>query len=183
MAMNDALYSNLINLFYAIIIAAGIIAVITTGSNNENAASALIGGYSAMAFSIFALAALLFNAATSGKSDMGGRDLVKILIHLFPFAMIMFILVLMITFLSTYFDKIAANKVSQYYNSFSTVNMIFLAMQMGMLFNALHKTGAFKMASANTALSAISSTTYAVLMLLGTINSISAITLGVILKY
>lgn len=180
--MIDGLYVNLLNLCYALAIAGGIIVFITTGANNINGVSALISGYSALIFSIAALMVLLFNNLSRGLSTNDMQGMIKMFVFLFPFIMILFVLILMLTFLSIYFDRITNNKVSGYYTSFSIVTTIFLALQLGIVFNALSKSDMFKSSAANF-VNAISATSYAMLMLIGALNSIAVITLGIILKY
>jgi len=163
------LYTNLINISYALIIAGFIIVFITTGMTNQNSLTALISGYGVLISGIFFVAILNF-------SNMENLGLITRIINMVPFILIMFIIGLIMTYLSIYFDRISSKKVSDYYYSFSSLSIMFLIFQIFLLFNAL-------MSKHYEATKQISGKVFSTLMLLGVINSIIVITLGITLKF
>jgi hypothetical protein len=80
-------------------------------------------------------------------------------------------------YLYTYFDKIAKGQVSGYYITFSVLSVIFLITQLSILFSAIFsKSNGF-----NEKL--LSERTFSLLTLLGVINYIMVITIGIVLKF
>ena len=169
MKIDRELYVNLTNIAYSVVIAGFIIVVITTGMTNENSLTALISGYSGL------LAALLFLVILNWI-NMDNVGLLQRIISLFPFLIIMFIILLLVTYLSLFFDRIVSNKVSSYYYSFSMVSTIFLAAQIMLLFSEL-------ISKHFESTKQIGGKMLSLLMLLGVINGILVITLGIILKF
>lgn len=154
---------------FAVIIASCIIIVMTSGLTDKNGLSALIGGYYGL------LLGILFVVIIKNYSLY---PIIKIL-DLVPFIIIMMIILILIYYLTTYFDKISTGDVSGYYNSFSGLSTLFLATQLLILFSELF--------SNSTVLSSpekkISSKMFALLVLLGTINFLVVITIGIVLKF
>jgi hypothetical protein len=95
-------------------------------------------------------------------------------ITLFPFILIIFIVGYYIALLSIYLTRISSNKVSPYYSSFSGTFIALIIAQIMILINDIMK----KPDSSPI----LSRKTFSILMFLGTINTITVITLGIILK-
>ena len=154
---------------FAVIIASCIIIVMTSGLTDKNGLSALIGGYYGLLLGILFVVII---------KNYPLYPIIKIL-DLVPFIIIMMIILILIYYLTTYFDKISTGDVSGYYNSFSGLSTLFLATQLLILFSELF--------SNSTVLSSpekkISSKMFALLVLLGTINFLVVITIGIVLKF
>ena len=159
---NKEEYKNVVNIPYAVVIASGIIILLTTGVANENSLKGLIGGYMGLGLGMLVL--LILNTPPVNWLD------------LFPFIMILGIIALMTTYLYIYFDKISKGEVSGYYNSFSVLSSIFLAAQMIMLFSALNSNEL-------NGTKLITDRTFSLLALFGVINYLIVITIGVVLKF
>ena len=158
---NKEEYKNVVNIPYAVILASGIIILITTGVANENSLKGLIGGYMGLGLGMLVL--LILNIPPNNWLDI------------FPFIMILGIIGLITSYLYIYFDRIAKGEVSGYYNSFSVLSSIFLAAQTIMLFSALNSN------EFNGKL--LSDRTFSLLALFGVINYLIVITIGIILKF
>lgn len=158
---NKEEYKNIVNIPYAVIMASGIIILITTGVADENSLKGLIGGYMGLGLGMLVL--LILNTPPANWLD------------LFPFIMILGIIGLMTTYLYIYFDKISKGEVSGYYNSFSVLSSIFLAAQTVMLFSSLNSN------EINGRL--LSDRAFSLLALFGVINYLIVITIGVVLKF
>lgn len=158
---NKEEYKNVVNIPYAVILASGIIILITTGVANENSLKGLIGGYMGLGLGMLVL--LILNIPPNNWLDI------------FPFIMILGIIGLITSYLYIYFDRIAKGEVSGYYNSFSVLSSIFLAAQTIMLFSALNSN------DFNGKL--LSDRTFSLLALFGVINYLIVITIGIILKF
>ena len=165
--MPTTLPSNVANLLYAVIIATVFSIFCTVGMTTESALSALIGEYSIIG------AAILIMTAIKMKSLIDSGDLVKMstLLTMSPFLFILFIIIYYISIISIYFDKIVSNKISEYYYSFSKLTTVLIVSQIFLLVYTI----------ANNI--EIPRKTFSILMLLGTINAIVVITLGIILKF
>lgn len=154
---------------FAVIIASCIIIVMTSGLTDKNGLSALIGGYYGLLLGILFVVII---------KNYPLYPIIKIL-DLVPFIIIMMIILILIYYLTTYFDKISTGDVSGYYNSFSGLSTLFLATQLLILFSELFRN--------STVLSSpekkISSKMFALLVLLGTINFLVVITIGIVLKF
>lgn len=161
--LNKEEYNRAINVPLAVIIASFIIIVITTGMTNSNGLSALIGGYSGLLLGLLFIVILNF-------PPVRYLDMV-------PFAFLMIIISLFIYYLSTYFEQISTGNVSGYYNSFSILSTLFLAAQMAVLFSAMFK------GLGNGGLGMLSNKTFSILALLGVINFLIVITIGIVLHF
>ena len=80
------------------------------------------------------------------------------------------------TILTTNFDKIVVNRMPKAYYSLSLISTIFLTVELYMLFNAIYNKGS------NNSL-VMNPVTYSTILLYGTINLITVITLGIIPKF
>ena len=156
-------YKNVINVPYAVIIASGIIILMTTGVIDNNALRALLGGYLGLGLGVLFL--IILNMPPTNWLD------------LFPFVVILGIISLMMYYIYTYFDIISKGEVSGYYNSFSVLSTIFLATQIIILFSAMF--------SKNGEISGklLSDKTFSLLGLFGVINFLIVITIGIVLKF
>ena len=158
-------YNKVINVPYTIIIASFIIIIVTTNMTDVNGLSALLGGYSG--FMIGMLFVIILNLVYT-KTNW---------IDMLPSIIILTIVLLLIIYLSIYFDKIAKGEVSSYYSSFSILSSIFLFAQVIIIFLAIFN----KQQEQNGRL--FTNTTFSILGLLGMINLLIVITIGIILKF
>jgi hypothetical protein len=167
--MQRDLIVSLKNNIYSITIASFITILIITLASiyNSNSLVALIVSYGAIVCSLILMFGILYN-----KVDNILPIFDKI-ISLFPFIIIISISLFIIYLLVSYFEQIANNRVSDYYYSFSLLSTIFLITQISILFNNIgFETSKY-----------ISNKTFSILTLLGTINFIIVLTLGIILKF
>jgi len=158
----ETLRKTLMNVILAVIIACFIILFVTSGENDTNSLSALIGGYTGLQLCVLFIIVLNYNNNNY--------------LELFPFIILLVILSTIIWLLYYYFDRIASGDVSSYYGTFSSMSTKLLIIQMIIMLSALYGTQVN-----NTKL--ISNQTLALLGLLGTINYIIVITLAVILHF
>jgi uncharacterized membrane protein len=170
--MDYELFTNLTNISYAFIIAGLLVVLLTVGSSNEGAVIATISGYSASACAILLLTGLTYTNITSTQWP----GIFKILNILTPFIILLVIFGLSIALVSKYFDRIVNNRVSQYYNLFSFMSVVFIFIQIMLFFSSI-KEVEFKERGI------IKPLTISKLILLGLINVIILISLGVSLKY
>jgi hypothetical protein len=169
MKIEKDLYTILMNMSYAIIIAGFIIILITTGTTNQNGLSALIGGYSAV------LVSLVF-FGTINWIYMNNDAMYPIFKLLAIFLNICGIIILLIVYLSIYFEKIISEHVSNYYYSFSNLSTIFLSVQIAMLFSIFFNKKEGDMGRTLDK-------TLSIILLLGLVNVIIVTTIGIVLKY
>ena len=174
--MDRSFYQYIMYLMFSIVVASCIIVLIITfvGTSNANSLYALEGGYSGILVGMIFVA--IFNSILIFKT---GLNLVNFL-KMTPFIAIIIISAMMISFLALHFDKIYMGRVSEYYDTFSTVSVLCLILQIGILFNDLFNSEAMKNGQTNNILS---NSTLALLTLISVINGISLITLGVVLTY
>ena len=171
--MDAAFYKKLISISYSVIIASIIIIFITSEGNGQNMLVALLSGYGLLMWAILFIFGLLFLQLTSKNENLTGvSGLFKYLNPLFPLVILLFIISIIIYLLGYYFDRISTGKVSDYYYSYSTLSSIFLLSQLVVILNSF-KNNETK----------LDDKTFSILMLLGTINMIIVITLGIILKF
>jgi hypothetical protein len=167
-SISSGLNSKLTFFIYAIIIASSFLILITTGSEGENALKGFITGNVTLLVSIIIMFSLIWYR-------INGVGLYQLSISLFPFIMLMVIILWLLVILQQYFDRITSNKVSNYYVSFVRISTILTIIQLLMLVNVIRDNNFEKYRS-------IPPKMFSILMLLGTINLIIVITLGVILK-
>lgn len=158
-------YKKVINVPLSVIIGSFIIIIITTGMTDPNGLKALIGGYSGLLMGILFI--LILNYPPPNWLDI------------VPFILVIFIISLLIFYLATYFDKISSGEVSSYYNSFSILSTIFLAMQIIILISSMFSN----MNTGEITNKLLSDRTFALLGLFGVINFIIVITIGIILHF
>jgi hypothetical protein len=166
MKIETDLYTILMNMAYAIIIAGFIIILITTGTTNPNGLSALIGGYSAV------LVALVF-CGTINWIYINNDTMYPMFKLLAILLNICGIIMLLIVYLSIYFEKIISDKVSNYYYLFSKLSTWFLIVQIAML------SPIFFYKKDGKSLDK----TFSYILFLGLVNTIIVTTIGIVLKY
>lgn len=160
--------TNISNFLYALIIAAVFAVFCTIGVNTQGALEALIGEYCVIGAAVLILLVLKIKVINPESLKT-----MSTLITLAPFLFILFIVIYYIVILSIYFTKIASNKISNYYYSFSTISTLLLVAQIILLVSSVAKANVTE----------LSKKTFSILMLLGTINGIVVVTLGIILKF
>lgn len=165
------LSSNISYFLFAILIATIISIFATIGLSSKNGLESLIGEYSVMAGVLLMLMVLTtINIRSAGVSLFSFNSFIT----LFPFILILVIICYYIALLSIYFTRISTNKVSDYYQSFSNTMLVLVLTQIMLLVSSVGKS------PTNPSLS---KKAFSILMLLGTINLIVVVTLGVILKF
>ncbi len=160
--------TNISNFLYALIIAAVFAVFCTIGVESESALEALIGEYSIIGASILILLILKIKVIEPDRLLT-----MSTLFTLAPFMIILFIVIYYIVIVSIYFTKIASNKISDYYYSFSKISTLLLVAQIFLLVSSAAKAN----------ITELSKKTFSILMFLGTINGIVVVTLGIILKF
>lgn len=169
--MDYRLSSDIGKFLFAILLATIISIFCTIWSTDKNSVESLIAEYSVMEGVIVLLTVLSI-------LNMKGRNIniftFDSFITLFPFILIIFIVGYYIALLSIYLNRISNNKVSSYYSSFSGTFIALIIAQIMILINDI-----MKKPDSNPILSR---KTFSILMFLGTINTITVITLGIILK-
>jgi hypothetical protein len=169
--MDYRLYTNIAGMGFAIIFAGIITIFITTGSTGENSLNALRIGYMAILLSLLLICVLLMFDQYYKKQQP-----YYILNLGFPFIFMAATIFILLSILGSNFERIADSKTSDYYLSFSVVFTLILIVQLYVLFNSI-LTKEFK----DTMI--LPGKSYYMVILLGVINSIVVIILGIILKY
>ena len=164
----SGLNSKLNYMIYGIIIGSVIVILMTTGAQGHNAFLAFINAYRALLCSIIFLFSLIWYRAS-------GVSFYRLAISLFPFIMLMGIITWLLVLLHKYYDRVPGEKVSDYYVSFVNMSTILTLVQLVIIINSVRDS----YFETNRSLQP---KTFSMLMLLGTINFIIVITLGVILK-
>lgn len=155
-------------IIYGIILGASTVIIMTSGSLGDNAIKSFINGYRALLCSIIFLFSLIWYRAS-------GVSFYRLSISLFPFIILMIIITWLLVLLHKYYDRIIGNQVSDYYVSFVNISTVLTLVQLVILVNAVRDSYFENNRS-------LQPKTFSMLMLLGTINFIMVITLGVILK-
>jgi hypothetical protein len=156
---------KLINVPFAVIITAIIIIAITTNMTDRNGLSALSGGYLGLLFGLLFVVIINLIFLKSRYFDM------------IPIIMVMIVVGLLSYFLYTYFDKITSGNVSSYYLSFSYASLLFLIVQLWMIFKVIYKNNE----QMNSKL--FSNTEFAWLRLFNIINIVFVIIIGIVLYF
>lgn len=167
--MPDSLeYKKVINIPYTLIIASFIIIIVTTNMTDSNGLSALIGGYSGL------IVGILFIIVLTSVY----KNTYYFFQMLVPSLIVLVISTLIIIYLITYFDKISKGEVSGYYSTFSILSSIFLITQVVIIFSAM-----FSKSSDQNSTKLFTNTTFSLLGLIGAINLLIAITMGIVLRF
>lgn len=179
--MEPALYVQMTNVVYAVMVAAFILIFITIGMTSENAVSALIGGYSGL------LAALAFVVVLNWFYTQNA-SLASRFWNSLPFLLTMAALCLMVVYLSLYFGEITAGHVAASYQSLSIAVTVFLAAQIALLFRSSvwsqsQLPGGEGGGGGGAPRKIITNQTASLVNLLGTICMFLVVSLGVTLKY
>jgi len=166
--MDNGLYKTLITISYSLTVASILIILFTSGLTGSSELNALKYSYiilsCAMIFFFWLLWTKTENASIKSK-----------IISLFPFIMIMLTALAIASLLSIYFNRIIKG-VSSYYSLFLNTSIMITIVQIIMMYNAINGTYFLTY-------NAINPKTFSLMMLIGTINLITVITLGVVLKY
>ena len=166
--METGIYKTLSTISYSLTIASILIILFTSGLSGSAELTALHYSYlilsCAMMFLFWLLWSKTENASIKSK-----------LITLFPFIMIMITSVAIALLLFIYFDRIIKG-VSSYYSLFLNTSTMITIVQIIMMYNAIN--GSYFLTH-----NSINPKTFSLMMLIGTINFITVITLGVVLKY
>lgn len=157
-------YKKLINIPISVIIASFIIIIVTTSMTDKNALNALIGGYSGLLIGMLFL--LILNWPPNKWLDIS------------PFIIVLSIVSLFIYYLTTYSEKIVQGHVSTYYISFSTLSTIFLALQVITIISSLVSNSTQQIQQ-----TLFSPKIFALLGLIGVINILMVLTIGIILNF
>jgi len=159
--------SNLTNLLTAILVADVFCILCTIGVTTESGLEALIGEYSILG----AVILLIMLLKTKGLLNSGIIDKMSVLMTMAPFLFLLFLVVYYIVIVSIYFQNIISKKISDYYYMFSKLSTGLILGQVLLLVYTMVKTVE------------IPKKIFTILMLLGTINAIVLITLGIVLKF
>jgi len=170
MPISEDAYRTLIGVPYSLGLASIIIILFTTGATNSNEVYALLYSYIILSCSILFLFGILWN-----KIDREGVNTFTKLMTLFPFIMIMVITIGIPLLIYFHFDRITKG-VSNYYTLFLNISTMITIVQIWMFFKAIND----KYFQSNNALNP---KTFSILSLLGTLNLIVCITLGVVVRY
>ena len=154
---------KLMNVPFAVIITSIIIIIITINTTDRNGLSALLGGYSGLLFGLLFVVIINLIFLRANYLDM------------IPIIMVMLVVGLLSYFLSTYFDRIISGNISSYYLSFSYASLLFLCVQLYIIFKVIYNN------KNNSKL--FSSTDVAWLRLFNIINIVFVLIIGVVLYF
>ena len=163
----------MVNVSYAFLIGGLLVVLCTVGTYNENALIGTIAGYASATCATILLAGLTYATIITGNKTPTWSNILSVLI---PFIILFIIFGFSLASVSVYFDKIAQNKVSNYYGIFSSISVLFILMQVAMFFSATSQ----KTFRENGYMNGVTITK---LLLLSVLNILVLITLGVSLKY
>jgi hypothetical protein len=159
-------FKKVITVPLSITIASFILIIITSGVTNSNAVSALIGGY--MGLFIGILIVLVVTAINVPMNNW---------YYLAPFILVLIIIFTLLSYIYSYYNRIANGEVSEYYIAYSNLSTIFLAIQLIMLFKGLYSI------TDDFTKTLFPGKSYSLLILFGVVDMLIVITLGVILKF
>jgi hypothetical protein len=162
--INNSDFKKIMNIPFAVIIASFIIIIITTNMTDKNGLSALIGGYFGLLVGILFVLILDLMFTNVRMFDMS------------PLALIIMIVVLLIYYLISNFERISMGQISNYYSNFSILSTIFLLFQTIVVINSV-----FKQEQMSSRL--FNDKTMSILSLFGILNLLVVITLGIILHF
>jgi hypothetical protein len=171
--IDQVLFGNIINICYAFIFGGLIVVLMTIGTPNKNALIGTISGYAAATCATILLTGLTYTTIITGNKKPQWSDILSVLS---PMILLCIIFGVSLTLVSTYFDDISQNKVSNYYGIFANMSVLFILIQVYIFYSATTE----KTFRENGYLNKITSMK---LLLLSVINFIILITEGVSLKY
>lgn len=171
--IDENLFNNILNISYAFIIGGLIVVICTLGSHNKNALIGTITGYAASTCAVLLLASLTYTNITTGIKN---PSIMEIIFTLIPFIVLIIIFGFSLALVSIYFNKIAENRISDYYGMFSFISVTFILLQVWIFFVAT-KQKAFRDNGF------INKVTLLKLLLLSIFNLLTLVTLGITLKY
>ena len=171
---------NAYNLLYIPIVASAIVIYITMGTTDPTALIAFRASYITvltMFISICVLIVSNMNLTGQEYSGFAGffRMVIKILKTIFPFLTIITVILWILILLYKFYDRIIENKVSDYYTTFINITTVLLFIQIYILTSEI-TINSFVNFSLKPKIAAL-------LKLLGLLDVLSAITLGIVLKY
>lgn len=161
---------------YALLYGGIVVVLFTIGTLNESAVSGTLGGYSSATLAVLFLFALSYTNYVSATTDSNTFSIKKIGLMFIPYSILLAILGYSIALISIYFNDISEDKVSPYYSTFSYISIIFIIIQV-YLFGKTTNNPEFLQNGTIKTLSLVK------LILIGLINIIVLISLGVSLKY
>ena len=161
-------------IYNSLLVVGVIIIFCTMGSNSASNLTGTIIGYSFIVTGTLLLIGYLLNNmnATSGSNF----SLISSLVTIGPFVLLIGILIYMIYLLSYYFSQITAGHISSGYYTFMNIFIILLIVEFYVFYNGIQDK-AFKTTGT------VGKITGMILYLLELISIVTAITLGIVLKY
>lgn len=171
---------NAYNLLYIPIVASAVVIYITMGTTDPTALTAFRASYITVLTMFISICVLIVsNMNFSGQeySGLAGffRMLMKLLKTIFPFITIIIVILWILILLYKFYDRIIENKVSDYYTTFINLTTVLLFIQIYILTGEITEKSFINFS--------LSPKVAALLKLLGLLDVLCAITLGVVLKY
>lgn len=162
-------FKKLIVIPLTFIITFFIIIMITTDANinDKNSLNALLTGYIGLFIGLLFLMSINLLFMKTSFKDM------------IPIFMLMVIVTLMSYYVYVYFDKILLGHISSYYSIFSKLSLVFLAIQLVMIFNVMYKANVNM--TTNTKL--FTDTNLSLLGLFSVINILIVLIIGIVLNF
>jgi hypothetical protein len=171
---------NSYNLLYIPIVAAAFVIYITMGLTDPTALAAFRASYIIVLTMFISMCALIVSNINFSGQEYSGfagffKMLIKLLKTIFPFVTIIVVILWILILLYKYYDRITENKVSDYYTTFINLTSFLLFIQIYILTNEITEKSFINFS--------LKPKVAALLKLLGLLDVLSAITLGVVLKY
>ena len=174
MVLDDKLIKNMYSFLYSLIVGSAIVVLMTSGQTDSTSVVAFRTAYMVLLCIFIFLCVLIGVNANFGESSIFMK-IWKFIYIFYPFLVVMMVILWVLVLLFKYYDQIVGNSVSDYYTSFINITSILLFIQIYVLVSELTEKSFENFALAPK--------TAAMLRLFGLLNSISVITLGIILKY
>ena len=172
--MDQQLMKNMYSFLYSLLIGSGLVVFLTTGQTDSTSVVAFRTAYMVILSAFIFICVLIGVNANFGESSIFMK-IWKFIYIFYPFLVVMMVILWVLVLLFKYYDQIVGNSVSDYYTSFINITSILLFIQIYVLVSELTEKSFENFALAPK--------TAAMLRLFGLLNSISVITLGIILKY
>lgn len=164
--IDQTLLSTIYNLFYAIVAASCIIILVSCWMSNTGSVNALISGYFGLSISLTFLLLLKF---TSYNTNYLGS---MIILSLTPLLLVMFVSIYSLVLLMMNKDSISNGYVTTQFSSLMTMSTIMTIVQMVMIFRD----------KLQIATQTINTKNVSIINLIGVLNIIVVITLGITLS-